>query len=127
MKKKCNYPVWFPRKRNKETENSERNVTSYNEKTQKISNPKILKQLLQRENKEILKRQKDLTNPQRRAGILKEKHEQANGPETKPLIPRRESLLELNLIYISTPVPVHHLKASDDIWVCPWWKRGMPI
>ena len=89
--------------------------------------PKILKQLLQRENKEILKRQKDLTNPQRRAGILKEKHEQANGPETKPLIPRRESLLELNLIYISTPVPVHHLKASDDIWVCPWWKRGMPI
>lgn len=68
-----------------------------------------------------------LTNSRRIVWILEEKHEQPNSPNIKPLIPRRKGLLQLILINKSTPVLIHHLKAPNHIWVCPWWKTRVPI
>jgi hypothetical protein len=54
--------------------------------------------------------------------ILEEKHEQPNSPNTKPLVTRRNSLLQLVLVNKSTPISINHLKAPNNIWRCPWWK-----
>jgi hypothetical protein len=70
---------------------------------------------------------KKLTNCERTTGVFEEKHEQANSPEAKPLVPRRKRLLQLILINKPTPILIHHLKAADHSRVGAGWKTRLAI
>lgn len=62
------------------------------------------------------------TNCEGLVWILEEEQEKTNGPKVEVVESRRESLVQLTLIDEAASVPIHHLKAPNDVMGCPWWK-----